>query len=372
MLLVAWHVVVDVYYGSDALPTLARAYGEWGLMYAAGRYAVLHRGALAGLAPWFAGVASVIAVASIAESLTGINLWESVFHVADDRVSRPQGERYGIFHRAIGMTRHPIFLGVILMLLTAWSGIMIDSANESNRKRFFGWMTLLLVIAGVVVTGSRGPVLGLCGALCFGLSLSSRIARWAIAIGVLVGGIGLTFNFDRVIHGLDAIGGERRAKIVRINGDAELYTGTRNRMFVVQIYGPIAMAGGPLGYGTEATDRFPPNVPGLPTDPESKVRLRIVDNTYILIALRFGIVGVVLFSALLLGAIWTCVVLRRVAGTYFHPCSAGSMVVFASVLFGVSLELLTVYCDFDFLPWILFHCGVVSGLYAKTRVFTAG
>ena len=50
------------------------------------------------------------------------------------------------------------------------------------------------------------------------------------------------------------------AESSKINGNLEVYDASSNRFFVAEIYGPLAVKGGPLGYGTKDTDSFPPHV----------------------------------------------------------------------------------------------------------------
>ncbi len=372
--MVAWNVIVDTQYGQPFLPTLAKAYGEWILPYAAGRYAFLHRGSLTSLAPWFVAVGCIIALGAMIESWTGINAWELLFHDADDRVTRTTSLRYGLLYRAMGVTRHPIFLGVILMLLTAWAGILIDSAGRNRRRVWLGIAALFLIVLGVVATVSRGPLLGLFATLAFFLAVKYRFVRWALIPTVVLAGFWATMNLDSVVESLDTNIAPERKTIVEVDNEQLEYTGTKNRIFVMRIYGPIVLKGGLIGYGTANTDQFPPNVPGLPSETRSRNRLRIVDNSFILIGLRLGTVGLLLFVSFFLVSIWECLSMRRIASTCLTPSGEGSPTILAAVLVGVGLEILTVYCDYDFVPWILFHFGVVNGLYlhCQNRLKRAG
>ncbi|QDV63184.1 O-antigen ligase family protein [Crateriforma conspicua] len=364
--LAVWHGVVDLQYGDPVATTAARAYAEWWLAYAAGRYAFMHRSSLSVLAPWFAGVAVVLSVAAMIECWTGINLWEAIFHVADDRVNRPQGLRFDLFHRAIATTRHPIFLGVILMLLSPWAWVTWDSAL-TRRRAWWGVIAFVLILLGIAATVSRGPVLGMAVAAVFFACVQWRIARIILVPVIVIAIALLVWRFDDVVTKLDESVGVESATIVEVDEDAEIYTGTRNRIFVMKIYGPIVLKGGLLGFGTDNTDQFPPNVPGLPADKRSRLRLRIVDNSFVLVGLRFGIVGLTIFTSLFVAAVVGCLRLRRAASTYLIPCGPVSVTVLAAMFVGVALELLTVYCDYDFVPVLLMHFGVVSGVQLSIR-----
>ena len=117
---------------------------------------------------------------------------------------------------------------------------------------------------------------------------------------------------------------------------------------------------GMLGFGTDRTTGFPVRVPFGPEDKQTLQFLRFVDNEYILMDLRFGVLGVLCLVALLLSA-----------DTYFfqaardsaHECRllcAG----LGSAMFAMFFVLLTVWLPHDFGALLLWTVGVAGGLHA--------
>ncbi len=66
--------------------------------------------------------------------------------------------------------------------------------------------------------------------------------------------------------------------------------------------------------------------------------------------------------SLLGGAILTAIQLRRYAGLLLYPDGPAFLIALASILVGVAFEIMTVFSSYDFMFWILFHCGIVAGL----------
>ena len=363
--LMFWHVAVDSYHRDFSIGLLVVAYGEWVLPYAAGRYAVMHRQSISNLSPWFVGVGIVIGLAAIFETFTRVNLWESLFHEVDDTVRRSRSVRYGWLYRAIGPTRHPIFLAVVLTTLVPWAFGLWESAKEQRLKRGIAWAGLASIVVGIVASGSRAPLLSLGAATCFAIAIKHKIARWVFGLLIVVGGIVVGTNFEAVADLLDSNMREvSRGAIVVVDGEAEVFTGSRNRIYVARIYGPLVIKGGPMGYGTSRTSNFPPEIPGLPDEASSREKLGIVDNSYILLGLRFGWVGVGLLISLIIASITIALSLRRSADTFLAPNGTVFVTALACTLVALALEMSTVFLHYDMGFWILFLIGTVAGLQA--------
>lgn len=361
------HIFSDVLHGGSFVATSVRAIGEWSVPYLAGRCAVLFRGGVTSLAPWFSASAIILGMGALVESLTGANLWELLFSPMDDLVERSRDLRYGLLYRAAGPTRHPIFLAIILLLLLPWAVAQAERGT-TQRLRAIGWLAMAMITLGMVATVSRGPLIGLVLA-----SLVATLLRWPrtrpfFAIGGVAAIVFLTLFGSLLITWMektDSTG--ERGKLVDIGDDTRVYTGTRNRLFVWEIYGPLVVRGGLFGFGTEAISSFPPNIPGLPKTAQAAETLGIVDNSYLLFGLRFGWVGLVLMIILLSGAIVTTITQRRSAGLIFYPFGPAFATALAGVLAGVALEITTVYFSYEFAYWVLFHCGVSTGLASLHR-----
>ncbi len=370
--LIAVHTFSDVMHGGPLVGSLLRAIGEWLVPYLAARGSVLFQGGVTWLAPWFSGVAIVLGLGAVFESFSGLNLWEFLFCPVDDLVQRSREMRYGILYRAVGPTRHPIFLAIILMLLVPWT---VAQAERGERWwwRALGWAALAMIVVGMVATVSRGPLLGLALACVVASSLRWPMTRPYLA-GLGVTAVVLLAMFGKQLPGwietTDTTGG--RGKLVEVGAEGKVYTGTRNRLLVWEIYGPLVIRGGFFGYGTAAVSSFPPNIPGLPASAQAAQTLGIVDNSYLLFGLRFGWIGLLLLVTLLIGAIAVAIARRRSAGLVFYPYGSAFVTALASVLVGVALEIATVFLSYEFGFWLLFHCGVAAGLASLNRRLLGG
>ena len=364
--LVIWHIVVD--YTIDGFSSVlpVRAYLEWGLPYVAGRFAMMHSSSISKLDVWFASVAVVIGLAAVVESMSQINIWEVVFgHVrADDLIKRPQGLRFGLLFRAMGPTRHPILLGCVLVLLAPWA-ISLATADGVRWRRILGWSGVVSIVLGVFAAMSRGPLLALIVAALVAISFyyvwARRIFSAAIIMGVLVTFLG----WSSILEFIDRIENEKSsAQVVEMDGEFERHTSTRHRILIFKLYGPLVFRGGITGFGTAAIEPIPPNIPGLSISARDRQILGIVENSYLTIALRFGLVGVSLFILLHVAAIVTAFSLARKQSLVAYPAPPVFLVAIGSILVGMSFEMITVLPVYDFYFWILFMCGMVAGLAA--------
>ena len=366
--LAIWHVVVDVYHQGFDWTFMPRAYGEWVLPYAAGRFAMMHRGSILRLSPWFVGVASIIGLACVFESIADANLWSLFFTEVTDRVTRPQTARFGSFMRAIGPAQHPIFLAVMLMSLVPWCWFCAVSPDASRRRRVAGIVGMAAIVLGIMASGSRGPVLAIVLAIPFGLSVRFRAARWTFSAVAIVGAVLLALNLQTALDWLDDASLKKsRGEVVVIDGESEVYTGTRNRLYVAKVYVPLMLRGGPLGYGTRNVTGFPPNLPGLPSDAATRERLGIVDNSFVLVGLRFGWIGFALLIALVSVSLVLSLTMQRTIETAQGEGTSMFALGLACTIVAITVELMTVFFHYDMAFWVLFLCGTVAGLRAYTK-----
>lgn len=370
--LFAWGVLVDSYHDGFSLRIPAVTYGEWVLPYAAGRFAMFHRSSLVTLSPWFATVAAAMGLAALFECWSGVNFWENLFTPVDDLVARVRGTRYGFMHRAIGPTRHPIFLAVQLMLMLPW---VVSCWFSSTRTsiRILASAPIMLVLMGIVATVSRGPILAIplaCVLVACAYLPKLRIPSLFFVAACL--GISAV-QFDRIVEIFDSnVREQMPAQVVETNGAESVYTGTRSRLFVLQVFGPLVLEGGPLGYGTKDVSTFPPNIPGLPASAKSREILGVVDNSFVLIGLRYGWIGLTLFAGLFVAAISQSVAIRRTMQTLFEDGGEVFVTMLGCVLAATALELLTVFWAYDMSFWVLFHFGVIAGLTSFSSLSTRG
>ncbi|WP_430452911.1 O-antigen ligase family protein [Rhodopirellula europaea] len=371
-----WHVIVDTYYGEQPLAVAAQAYGQWMLPYAAGRYAFLHRESLPRLAPIFAMVGVFISLLCLAESWTGINLWETVFTPRDDLVRFGGQLRYRLAYRACGPTRHAIFLSNVLLTLVPFAVLMTQRGIEWFPKfgkwnQWLGLILLVVLVLGVTSSISRGPIVTLVLAACLAIAWLYRPAAWTVFALLVVSTVWIASDWEGFVRMLETDSNDRKKAAVLVVDEQEeaiVYTGTRNRLVNLEVYVPIFIDGGPLGYGTTDSTGFPPeNLPGLPTDPKVRQRLGIVDNAFLNNGLRFGWVGLVLFSGLFIAAATTAFQLSRRASTYFFPLDHRYFIATATLTIAFLLEIATVFWSYDYALWVLFGFGLVAGLASQLK-----
>ncbi|MEM9364730.1 MAG: O-antigen ligase family protein [Planctomycetota bacterium] len=363
--IIVWHVVVDTFHSGFSVGRPFVSYAEWALPYAAGRYAMLHPHGMRWLARVLVSVGCVISLAALIEAFSGQNVWETLFLPVDDLVTRTTGIRFNLVYRAIGPTRHPIFLGILFMVILPWCVVLWEDTQLASQRGLVIAAAIFLAI-GMLATVSRGPLLTTLVALVTAIAVRYPITRWPLA-GVAVVMVSLAVTFQaQLLETFDSqLKGRQHSKVVVLDGEQEVFSSSRNRVFVVRIYGPLALKGGPLGYGSTATSTFPPDIPGLPASDESREILGIVDNAFILQTLRLGWMGGVLVVALFLGGIVTAFSLMRTADTFLMPCSAAVLLAMGCMLIAITLQLLIVFWAYDFAFWVLFQIGTLAGL--RTR-----
>lgn len=357
-----WGCVSDWRHSEGIAGVPTRLYGEVLLPYFAGRFLSMRSDSIRHSSTWFCFAGLIIAAGSVFESFTSINLWEWLFAPTDDLVKRIPTSRYDLLYRAAGPTRHPIFLAVLMILFFPWAASLAFRTAEGGR-RTLGFVSIFVFVLGVLSTVSRGPLIGLFLSLVCSVGIVwPRLAKWLLA-SVACTTLGLALlgpQFATVLELTDP--DDVRTRVIEVANENVIYSGTRNRLLVWEIYAPLLIRGGPMGFGTQAVSTFPPNIPGLPASTKARETLGIVDNSYLLTGLRFGWIGLSLFLVLIFGSIVMAIRLRRSAGMILYPDGPAFLTALSSCLIGVSFVMLTVFSSFDFMFWVYFHCGVVAGL----------
>ncbi len=127
-------------------------------------------------------------------------------------------------------------------------------------------------------------------------------------------------RYETVLSGLYFWSGEANIEHnpkILVNGQQVEYNGTVHRLLIWKVYLRVMRRAGFLGFGTDRTTGFPVRVPFGPEDKQTLEFLRFVDNAYILMDLRFGILGVLCLVAVLLSADFYFL---RAAQDSIHEC----------------------------------------------------
>ena len=357
--LVAVHVTSDLLNQGPGWVIPAHLFAEWWVPYVAGRVAFQFRRDISDYWKVVSAISIGLALLAIFEAFTNISLPEMLFGERPTEGVDRIHTRWGI-RRAFGPCLNPIYLGVLQLILLGWT---VDTFLRVLRNRaHVAWVAApAFSLVGIVCTGSRGPLVGVAiAAIGMLFSLRPRMRVPILALTVL-SIILLIVNRNLVLETLESWAGENRAAKSRvvINENKEEFTSTRSRFLLVELYSIALKRSGLLGFGTEAVTGFPVRVPLGPQEVETMKRIRFVDNSYILMTLRFGYCGVFFFTVALVAAalqlLYVCTRMPTESPGILAGCLAGSMM-------GVIPVIFTVWMPPDFGFPLMWTCGVSSGL----------
>jgi O-antigen ligase len=177
----------------------------------------------------------------------------------------------------------------------------------------------------------------------------------------LLGLVGVILFPERLVRKAEKMVNEDRGRLIQIDGEMTSMTGGLTRLLIFQVYGRAAAYAGLLGYGTTATNDFPPDVPYIYVPKETLKRVHSIENAYLLITLRFGFLGLAFFTGILLTGIGTALM------SPLQTSSAPLMQGIASVLAVVALVLLSVWFSYICAFAVLWTVGVVSGIRSHQK-----
>jgi hypothetical protein len=296
----------------------------------------------------------VLGVLGVVESVTGTNLFEVLCGQRPLEGFDRNASRFG-FKRAYGCTLHPIFFGMLQLTLLPWC-IPYLGRSVSFGWRIFGWGAFLIGVLGVLSSVSRGPALGLVLGVLFFFCFLFRRLRMPVIVLCLLGLVGFMLFPERFIRNAENLVNEDRGRLVKIDGEMTSMTGGLTRLLIFQVYGDAAAHAGVLGYGTTATNKFPPDVPYISVPAETLKRVHSIENAYLLITLRFGFLGLAVFTGIFLSGIGTALTVP------LQSTSAPLMQAVAAALAGVTLLLLSVWISSICAFAVLWTVGIVSGI----------
>jgi hypothetical protein len=367
IVLVAIQLGVDCYHQGFSWSVPLQAYGEWFVPYVAGRLAIRAADDLRALLPMIVVVVILLAVISAVQGLTGVDLAETFFGFGQVDKNVRQVSRWGI-HRAFGPLKNPNYFGVMQLLLFPWS--VYAAARAWRRVGPVWWLIMPLIAAGgVFFPMSRAAQGGLVLSVFLALLLAWKHWRLAIPIVATIIVLSVTWQTESITNGLDAWSGDFRAwttdrevrmPTVKIGDEERRLTPTSVRVRTVELYVVAMQKSGLFGFGTEAVTGFPVNVPVGQQDLITLKRIWTVDNTFLLMGLRFGYLGLACFFTwcACIAAIWVRICLSK-------PTIPG-LRAFSATMAGVSITmlvvLLTVWMPHDFGFWYIWLAGASSGL----------
>ncbi len=358
--LILFHILSDMLNDGLDWIVLGRAYVEWYLPYVAGRLAIQSREDIEQLWKTLAVLGLILGGTAILEALADINLFELCFGVRPLEGTSRDAARWNM-QRAYGPCMHPIYLGVLELLLLAWTGL----ATWRALRRRAGWpwvFAMVPCLLGIVATGSRGPILGVAFSsivFFFYLLPSIRLVVASSIFAVVLVGV---VNREAVLTQLEKWSGQAeqlQIETIKVDDETLTHSGTRNRINIFEVYKIALKRSGLTGFGTRAVSGFPINVPVGPREVETIKQTRFVDNEFILITLRFGYLGLAAFAAL--GGL-ALVQLLLIADQNPGQLPQQLCCCLGATLAGGLLTLLTVWMPYEIGFVLLWTIGLSSGL----------
>lgn len=351
------HVLSDGLHDGWNWRHAVRAYGEWCAPYLAARLAFQRWDEIEKLIPVGAAVAALLGLDAILESWFAFHPWEWIYGLRPDENFGRLTMRWGLY-RPWGPTAHAIYFGAVQLAVLPWAALAAWQAW--HRKRPSIWLfPVVLSGAGIFCTVSRGPLLA--AAMMGMIVLFILKSRLRIPIGLAVIGLLLLvlWKWDAVSEIADTTGtvsnGRPRGQMIEVDGKRIEYSGSKTRWVIFSLYRRAMWVAGWTGYGTEATEVFPPRVPMGTSDRDTWSRVRFVDNSFVLMTLRFGWLGVTAMGLLFVLAATRWWV-RGIHGDFGSVPAAW----FAAVILCNAFLLMTVWLAPDFKYFIFWWIGTAS------------
>ena len=345
------HIAADFQHeGPAAIP---RAYGEWLLPYAAGRYAL---GSVSRMK--HARIHIAIALGSMLlihalDLVAGQNIAFEITQAFTDWEAPMRAKRYGLV-RSSGLAEHPIFYAGALMALIPVA--VLASMKDRMDQPVWRYLAVGGVSLFVFILLSRGAVAATLVTLLVVVSTLNNKIRIGLAAMLLIGG-GLAYANWSTVQDLWKKTAERAdsERVVVIDGEATTHSSTLARLNVFKVYGRAAWRAGAFGYGTAAVTGFPPNLPYMPKEADAAKTVWTIENSYLMLLLRFGFVGLSAFSLMVLSACTLPLFVR-------DPNLRRHAMILAAGCLSVSLLIFTVYPDYQIILPFLFLIGLQNAL----------
>lgn len=271
----------------------------WVLPYLVGRVFLKSWDEMGGTLPILMALVAGLSVFGIIEALIHTNVLAVATGKSWELLDRAEGFRWGL-KRAQGITNHPIYFGLLLVLTLPW---VLTASRQPNAPRWWAYVPVLLVGAAVV-TVSRSAHLAIAVVFAADVFFRKPHYRGPMLAAALTAGLVFVVFRQEVLDLLGSYAGEAapETETVKINGVPEPYSGTRHRDLLVKVYGEAIDGAGWVGYGSMVTD--------MPKDAYMDQRFASIDHEYLLHFLKYGYLGTATF------------LLFAAAGTYHLARSA--------------------------------------------------
>ncbi|MFO0953741.1 MAG: hypothetical protein U0835_21810 [Isosphaeraceae bacterium] len=334
-------------FGPLTAPDIAR---RWVLPYVAGRVFLGSADDVARVLPVASKLLMGLATFAVVEAVTKVHLVNRLLGKNFALLEGGEGYRWGL-KRAQGPLDHPIFFGMMLVLLWPW---VDEAARRAWRGRGEKWWLALagMMAAAVVVTVSRGAQISLVGTV--GVTAFFRMPQYRLRMfvaAVVLGGGGYVAKHE-LSEVLSKWAGEKaeEVRIVEINGNEYEYSGTNHRVLLFKAYEQAMVDTGAFGFGYEML--------GIELEEAVAQRFSSIDDHYIRFLLQYGYVGL---GAFVLLSLVSLIDLARVAWDVRQEVSGLAAAQFGGFAM-VTVGLLSVWFSPDFGAVWLFSAGLAGNL----------
>jgi hypothetical protein len=287
---------------------------------------------------------AIVAGISVFDFLTGKSIWQMVGRhlFPDEPVGWTVQMRLG-FGRAAGPFAHAILAGMIFLMGLIYCLWLRVFAPNWGRQRVFGGMRLTLrglllyaVIGGLLMTQSRGPIVGVGLALVFAL-LVRKLPLGKATLAFLL--------FLAAFSSLAYYYGKRYTDVDINHARSEEQRNAVYRRELIRTFMPIIKERPAFGWG----------ITTLPTLNGQ----RSIDNEYLLLAATQGLAGLWLFLLILFGS---AVRLYRLARERLRMEDRALVFAHLAVLMGLMTTLTTVYLGEQALVLLFLIVGWIHGM----------
>ena len=348
--LVAAQVVSESLVGQFGKFTILEIARGWLLPYLVGRLYIGSNDDVRGAVRSLSKACLIISGFATFEAITKFHPVNEVLGRTYGLLEQGEGYRMGM-KRAQGMTDHPIFFGMLLVLILPYA---IEASRQARLGEAAGWRRLVPWALGAALFGSvsRGPQLsGLIAVYVSKFFYHPRL-RVALLVLAVAGGVGAVFVKEVLIERLQAMAGENEEtpRIIMIDGEPEEYTGTRHRILLFKVYARALETTGWFGWGQR--------MQGIELEEHLANRFGSIDSHYIMFYLQRGYTGIVPFVML---ELWTLFILARAAWPGKGPRAGLAGPMFGAMA-AVDLGFFSVWFSPDFGTAWLFNTGVAATL----------
>ncbi len=328
---------------------------DFGLPYFIGRICLRRADDIQRLLPIVCLTMLVLSVYTIVEAVTKINIVNSIAGKRWELLETAEGFRWGLKRAQAGLN-HPIYLGLMIVLLLPW---VFEARHQALRGYGPSWWRLLPFLAFAAMIGTVSRAAQIAGLIVIAADFIFRHPRWRsllLTLAIIAGGIVFAFR-DELLEVLSRVAEEKvsTSEVVKIQGKEYPYTGTLHRDLLQIVYKDAVDAVPLMGFGKMRET--------MPVDNDRDSRFASIDDHYLLYYLRYGPVGMVFFLGF---AACVCVYLLREAWISESPyagfcgCMLGAFLGTTMMVKGVSME-----ADFG---WIWLFTGGVAGRMRAFRL----